>query len=427
MSSLGQKIKTLRQVRKLTQRGLGQGLVTPSMISQIESDRAVPSLHLLHQLADRLSVDPAYFDQDAYSKSDRLHNYRRARSLMESGRFEEALTYFQSLLMDKEWSGRDESLFFEAAQCYLHLGRFADAAQVYETSLKIFMEKQDLQNTVYCYYYLGHLYARLNRPGVARMYWQRASDFMQRHPNLSTPITIKIESGLARMYLELAQHDLAQKSYRRAAVIAEQTSAWLDLATIYEGLAKSYMESKEYENAKDYLQQALKLFTSVRNQQGINQTSVNLAINTRLQGDMEVAQVEFERLQNNDDFRTDQNSLARSYYESANCSVALGSWEKADRDLTEALQYGAGDVNLTARVHILLTQIRLRQGQQLEALKLTDVALQWVSDAHDAVTLIELYSLRQEIFLQLGLRLQAVLSAQTVAELVLKAQVIEPA
>ena len=423
MSSLGQKIKTLRQVRKLTQRSLGQGLVTPSMISQIESDRAIPSLHLLRQLADRLNVDPAYFDMDAHLKSDRLNSYRRARSLMDSSRYEEALTYFQSLLTDIEASRRDEALFFSAAQCYIQLGRFIDAARVYETALKIFMEKQDLQNAVYCYYYLGHLYARLNSLGVARMYWQRASDFIQRHPNLSEPIAIKIESGLARMYLELGQQELAQQSYRRASVIAEQTNALLDLASSYEGLGKSCMESQDYTNARSHLQRAFKLFTDVRNQQGINQTSVNLAIATRLQGDVEGARVEFERLQASDDFRTDPNALARSYYESACCFSALGSWERASSDFMEALNYETGEVDLAGPVLRLLIQMLLRQGQHHQALALTDRALGLIADTDDLTTLIELYSLRQEIYLQLGQRLQAVANTQIVAEHILKAHV----
>lgn len=424
MSSLGQKIRTLRQVRKLTQRSLGQGLVTPSMISQIESDRALPSLHLLRQLADRLNVEPAYFDMDAHLKSDRLNNYRRARSLMDSSRYEEALTYFQSLLTDMEASRRDETLFFSAAQCYIQLGRFIDAARVYETALKIFMEKQDLQNAVYCYYYLGHLYARLNRTGVARMYWQRASDFIHRHPNLSEPIAIKIESGLARMYLELGQQELAQQSYRRASVIAGQTNALLDLASSYEGLGKSCMESQDYANARSHLQRAFKLFTDVRNQQGMNQTSVNLAINRRLEGDAEGARVEFERLQASDDFRSDQNALARSYYESACCLSALGGLERARSDLKEAVNHETGDIDFAGRVLRLLIQMLLRQGQHHQALEITDKALGLIAATNDIATVMELYSLRQEIYLQLGQRLQAVANAQIAAEHILKAHVL---
>ncbi|MHB1627049.1 MAG: helix-turn-helix transcriptional regulator [Bacilli bacterium] len=57
MSSLsGQRIRELRQERGLTQTELAKGIVTPSMISQIEAGKAHPSDSLLKELAKRLDV-----------------------------------------------------------------------------------------------------------------------------------------------------------------------------------------------------------------------------------------------------------------------------------------------------------------------------------------------------------------------------------
>ena len=52
----GQRIRELRQERGLTQTELAKGIVTPSMISQIEAGKAHPSDALLKQLAMRLDV-----------------------------------------------------------------------------------------------------------------------------------------------------------------------------------------------------------------------------------------------------------------------------------------------------------------------------------------------------------------------------------
>lgn len=52
----------IRESRKracLTQTELAKGICTPSMISQIESGKAVPSEELLSKLADRLCVPVA--------------------------------------------------------------------------------------------------------------------------------------------------------------------------------------------------------------------------------------------------------------------------------------------------------------------------------------------------------------------------------
>ncbi|ARU63689.1 hypothetical protein CBW65_23695 [Tumebacillus avium] len=55
-SSLGQRIRELRLRKGMTQIELAKGICTPSMISQIESDRARPSYKMLVGLANRLEV-----------------------------------------------------------------------------------------------------------------------------------------------------------------------------------------------------------------------------------------------------------------------------------------------------------------------------------------------------------------------------------
>src|SRR5688572_31947748 len=57
MSSLGDRIKTLRLERELQQRQLAEKAgLTPSMVSQIESGRLTPSLNTVGKIAAALSV-----------------------------------------------------------------------------------------------------------------------------------------------------------------------------------------------------------------------------------------------------------------------------------------------------------------------------------------------------------------------------------
>lgn len=70
MSTIGEKIKEMRLQRGFTQSELASGFVTPSMISQIEADRAKPSFPLLMNIATRLGLPVDYFmdeiDQQAF-------------------------------------------------------------------------------------------------------------------------------------------------------------------------------------------------------------------------------------------------------------------------------------------------------------------------------------------------------------------------
>lgn len=58
--SVGSKIKALRKKRGMTQKALADGIVTRGMLSRIESESALPSMHTLQMLAERLQVPPGF-------------------------------------------------------------------------------------------------------------------------------------------------------------------------------------------------------------------------------------------------------------------------------------------------------------------------------------------------------------------------------
>ncbi|MCT4573638.1 helix-turn-helix domain-containing protein, partial [Bacillus thuringiensis] len=54
MATLGEKIKTLRKEKKLTQTELVGSELTKSMLSQIENGKATPSMKTLQYIAEKL-------------------------------------------------------------------------------------------------------------------------------------------------------------------------------------------------------------------------------------------------------------------------------------------------------------------------------------------------------------------------------------
>jgi len=76
VTSLGQRIKTLRAERHLQQRQLAEKAgLTPSMLSQIESGRLTPSLHTLGKVAAAFGVPIASLFEAA--PNGRLHVSRK--------------------------------------------------------------------------------------------------------------------------------------------------------------------------------------------------------------------------------------------------------------------------------------------------------------------------------------------------------------
>ncbi|EJS67127.1 XRE family transcriptional regulator [Bacillus cereus] len=60
MTTLGEKIKTLRKEKKLTQAELAGSELTKSMLSQIENGKATPSMKTLQYIADKLECETSF-------------------------------------------------------------------------------------------------------------------------------------------------------------------------------------------------------------------------------------------------------------------------------------------------------------------------------------------------------------------------------
>jgi transcriptional regulator with XRE-family HTH domain len=72
-SSIGEKIRSVRQSRHMSLRALAaKANVSPSMLSQIENNRANPSVTTLYNLAEALSITVSYFFPDPDEPPERL-------------------------------------------------------------------------------------------------------------------------------------------------------------------------------------------------------------------------------------------------------------------------------------------------------------------------------------------------------------------
>ncbi|MCC6615721.1 MAG: cupin domain-containing protein [Anaerolineae bacterium] len=70
---IGKKIRAARQSQQMSLRSLAaKANVSPSMLSQIENDRANPSVTTLYNIAEALSISLNYFFPDQDSDSERL-------------------------------------------------------------------------------------------------------------------------------------------------------------------------------------------------------------------------------------------------------------------------------------------------------------------------------------------------------------------
>ena len=117
--TLGQKIKSARQAKKITQASLCQGRITRNMLSAIENDKASPSLETLRFISLALELPLSYL----VSESDDLFFYLKS----------EKITLIKEYLADKRYKkcidlaltlgDTDDEIAYILASAYFELGR----------------------------------------------------------------------------------------------------------------------------------------------------------------------------------------------------------------------------------------------------------------------------------------------------------------
>jgi HTH-type transcriptional regulator, quorum sensing regulator NprR len=381
MDTLGRKIRTLRRKQKLTQQELADGVVTASMISQIESDRATPSAALLEHIASRLQVSITAFQTNLSDKSDELTNYRKARHLIESGQFEEALTILNSLSWPLSPQFKPEVVYSEMATCYLKLGRYEDASKMYESMIQVAFEKDDIAAVVHGYFNVGSTLKRVNRDKVARMYWQRASDLLKKHADMYMPVALKIYFNLGRLYLDEGQWILSRDSYQQALLLSNRYGGNLDLAKTYHGLACACMQLQEFEEAFMYNERAIAAHVAADNQRGTLKCRINHGVILRFAGRLEEANHYFTSVRSLIPEREPSLKLALEH-ECALLAWQLNDFERVLEESARALSHER--VNLTVQIELRL--VRAKTYLELEdpeaSLKEVDLLNELSSDLH---------------------------------------------
>ena len=132
--TIGEKIKTLRKEKGLTQSALASGIVTRNMLSLIESGSARPSLSTTREFASRLGVPVEYLisESDNVASFSKMDTIKSVRSLLRSGDYAVCLEKAESL------GECDDETALIMMKCCLYLGTEAFKARKLSAALDYF-------------------------------------------------------------------------------------------------------------------------------------------------------------------------------------------------------------------------------------------------------------------------------------------------
>lgn len=144
------------------------------MISQIETDKILPSADLLHALAARLGVLPEHLLPAKHAEQERLACYQQAQAFLSLGHVTESLPLLLSCLRDPHPTWSEFALLDQIGSCYQQLGEYEQARRYYEQALRLAIRDERIGEAIRLYVRIGEMLHAVGQIELALLEWRRA-------------------------------------------------------------------------------------------------------------------------------------------------------------------------------------------------------------------------------------------------------------
>jgi transcriptional regulator with XRE-family HTH domain len=265
MELLGQRIRELRMKRGFTQIELAKGLCTPSMISQIESDRARPSYKILVALAERLGVPLEHLLKEVNLDLEHTSKYKMAMGMVRAKEYQTAIPLLEELLLTEHHRIQKENLLLELALCHLEMGNAAEAEEKLNELYAWANSCQDEHLLATFLLYVGKVAIIKNEYSVAIFHTQRALDELQKAKEIDPELHAKVLLQLAGIHDKAGKTAEAVKYYESAMLLSQGSIEERGKACLR--LAEAYVRQKNFEKAEEYASKACLLLDELANRE----------------------------------------------------------------------------------------------------------------------------------------------------------------
>jgi tetratricopeptide (TPR) repeat protein len=417
-TSLGQKIKELRIMKGLTQSDLGAGMVTPSMISQIEADKANPSHKLLCAIAEKLETSVEYFLTDMQTKLEQTSTYKLAKAFMESGEYDRAIELLEELLHNPAPHLQLTNISFDLANCYLHVEDFERATELFEEVLESSIRNGEHNTAVLALNKLGVIQLRKENLLLAQFHWKKAYQILSRTEGIDVSTKAFVITNLGMVNLKLGEYADALKYYTESYQLLQGTNYLKLIGETYNGLGHANKELKNYKKAIEHTQDAIAIFKSLNYVKASYECKVNLAIIKGEEDKTEEALSLLEECMEGFSKHGTKLDLANVHTEMGRLLLKEGRLADAENHCNEALSLMEPELRETAYVYRTISKIKLAQGDFETALEYAEKAIDMFKK-HDMIgQLTKSYALLGEIHKNRGDFLAATESLQKMQDVV---------
>ncbi|HEU4962576.1 MAG TPA: helix-turn-helix transcriptional regulator [Bacilli bacterium] len=263
MFSLGQRIRELRMKKGLTQIELAEGLCTPSMISQIESDRARPSYKVLFALADRLDVALDKLLVDVNLNLEYVSTYKMARAMIRAQEYASAIPLLQELLETPRAQISETDIMYELGECYVQTDQLAAASKLFAEVQEQGTLRQDHGTIAQAMKQLGRIEFLSKRYQLAIYHWQRALEEADKMEERDVELEGTLHYHLGEVLTKTGQVFEALAHFEAATALFDRVRNLTEMAHVYKGMGSAYRMADHLDKATDFSEKAAALFETL--------------------------------------------------------------------------------------------------------------------------------------------------------------------
>lgn len=275
MNSVGQRLREARLARGLTQEELADGLATKGFISQVERDRATPSLAKLRLFAERLSLPLATLTGDA---APLAFTYLRksAELAINANEPERALAIVDEAASQAVTANQRADVCRLKGAALDELGRVDEALAMHQQAAATAPpDDPELNATIYTE--IATVLHRQEHFNAAVEAGLRALHWLDRTRGADPSLRARVLTNLGRSCYGLGQLQRAHQYLREALAAATDAESLHRMANAHMGLGVTARAAGKLDEAIEHCNRALGIWGRIHQDRTANRVLNNIA------------------------------------------------------------------------------------------------------------------------------------------------------
>lgn len=379
----------------MTQHDLAQGIVTSSMICQIENGKAFPSYHVLSALAERLGKPIEFFVSDTDATKRQRSTYTLAKALMESGSFEKAYELLKSI--DGTPVAEPEDFQLTLSDCCRRLGKYDEATLPLETLLAAAQHGGNHKRSFSLLVRLGDIAESSGQHQLALYHWQKAFDLLDK-VEVDASESNRLLTSMGITYYKLEAVEEALKYLQLAYDRRKEFMTLEELGQMYLMLSLSYRDNNDHANAAYFSDQAYTIFKSMTSLRMTTDIKRSLGVLLGKQGEADESLRLLQECLEHYAAAHDPYNIAVTRMEMATVQHLNGQIDLAIANLTDVLGVLEANELVAARAHRLLADMHHAKLDIMTAIQHLNSSIQLYQKQGDSVGMVEAMNLSVTLY-----------------------------